>query len=427
MSTMRTLLFLLIIAGTTTAFSTGLDSRRKIATRNRSHRFYNAGALESMLHLSAFDMAHENSRQPTDTQLQSAPRRIARLEKFARLPVWPVWNGVFIFFVSKIFGEEVAAKLEDNIGGRVCPNFFQETDQTSPFIMLVHHRHTFAAWDILRYLQRTFFPEGFPAHPHRGFVTVTYILKGGFQHRDSLGVKQLYGAEERHSGKHTQWLTTGGGILHEEMFDMGFKNFFQPCDQELYQLWLNLPSKDKLTPPRIDLLGGDDETPCVKVTDTNGRSTETIVIAGQHGTKVSTAPIRSDLAILHVRMDPGTVWRHAVPTSHETVVLYMRRGSAEVKGTRVPPHYTAYLSTQGSDLTVRSSPSDGADFLLLAGQPLREPVAAQGSMVMNYPDEINVAYQDYQMGEMGRPWSEKLSDSEWAEHVKQNPSQYMVE
>jgi redox-sensitive bicupin YhaK (pirin superfamily) len=209
--------------------------------------------------------------------------------------------------------------------------------------------------------------------------------------------------------------------------DMDYKNFFQPCDQELYQLWLNLPARDKLAPPRIDLLGGDDETPCVKATDANGRSTETIVIAGQHGTKVSTAPIRSDLAILHVQMEPGTVWRHEIPTSHETVVLYMRRGSAEVEGTRVPPHYTAYLTTRGTTVIVRSSQDDGADFLMLAGQPLQEPVAAQGSMVMNYPDEINVAYNDYQMGKMGRPWSEKLTDEEWTEHVKQYPSQYLVQ
>lgn len=97
----------------------------------------------------------------------TSSRSIARLEKFSRLPVWPVWNGVFIFIVSKLFGEETAAKLEDAIGGRVCPNFFQ-SEQTSPFIMLVHHRHSFAPWDPLRFLQRTFFPEGFPAHPHRG-------------------------------------------------------------------------------------------------------------------------------------------------------------------------------------------------------------------------------------------------------------------
>ena len=94
----------------------------------------------------------------------SNSRSIARLEKFARLPVWPVWNGVFLFVVSKLLGQETAAKLEDAIGGRVCPNFFQ-SEQTSPFIMLVHHRHSFAPWDPLRYLQRSFFPRGVSCTP----------------------------------------------------------------------------------------------------------------------------------------------------------------------------------------------------------------------------------------------------------------------
>jgi len=120
----------------------------------------------------------------------ASPRRIESIERFARLPVWPVWNGVAIFVVSRLLGKDIAARLEDAIGGRVCPNFFNPPERTSPFIMLVHHRHSFAVWDPLRYIQRTFFPEGFPAHPHRGFITVTYFLRGGFLHRDSMGIKQ---------------------------------------------------------------------------------------------------------------------------------------------------------------------------------------------------------------------------------------------
>lgn len=266
--------------------------------------------------------------------------------------------------------------------------------------------------------------------------TVTYILKGGFRHRDSMGIKQLYGADKasdgksstsRYGGKHTQWLTTGGGMLHEEMFDMGEgNNFFQPADQELYQLWLNLPSQDKLMSPRIDLLGGPEDTPTV-VTNNNGKSTETIVIAGTHDGATSAAPIRSELAILHVKMEAGTTWQHEMPASHETVVLYVRRGAIEIEGERIPPHHTAYLSTQGASLTVVNAEDGGeADFLLLAGQPLREPVAAQGSMVMNTDSEINVAYDDYQRGLMGLPWSEQLSDEDWTAHVDKYPSRYSL-
>lgn len=383
----------------------------------RDHR--NGVALQSEVSVNQSSDSTERSTQLAS----SSPRRVARIEKFARLPVWPAWNGVFLFAISKILGEEVAAKLEDTIGGRVCPNFFQDADQTSPFIMLVHHCHSFGAFDPLRYFQRTFFPEGFPSHPHRGFITVTYILKGGFTHRDSLGIKQAYGAEERHGGKHTQWLMTGGGMLHEEMFDMGGAG---SSDQELYQLWLNVPGSDKMLPPSIKLLGGPDETPTVITKDaTTQQLTETIVIAGSHGGKTASVELLSDVSILHVKMEPGTTWKHELPPSHETAVIYMRQGSILMDDDeqRIPPHYTAYLAKQGQDLTVVAE-ENGADFLLLAGQPLREPVAAQGSMVMNSAYEIETAYADYQRGNMGFPWSEKLSDEDWVEHVKKFPSRY---
>ena len=105
---------------------------------------------------------------PTQTTSRDRRRRqVRRVQKYARLPVWPVWNGVFIWIVQKILGDETAARLEDAITGRVCPNFFEYTE-TSPFVMLVHHCHSFSPIDPLRFLQKSFFPEGFPAHPHRG-------------------------------------------------------------------------------------------------------------------------------------------------------------------------------------------------------------------------------------------------------------------
>lgn len=141
--------------------------------------------------INAYDQSPpQQQQQPLVVPSQ---RKIGRIEKFGRLPVWPVWQGVFLFFASKIVGPEIAAQWEDTIGGRVCPNFFS-AESTSPFVLLVHHRHAFMNWDPVRYIQKTFFPEGFPAHPHRGFVTVTYCLKGGMIHRDSLGIKMPYGA-----------------------------------------------------------------------------------------------------------------------------------------------------------------------------------------------------------------------------------------
>jgi len=374
-------------------------------------------------------------------------RKIANIEKFARLPVWPVWNGVFLFLLSKVAGQEIVAEWEQTgwFGGRVCPNFFNPPGSTSPFIMLVHHCHSFAMWDPVRYIQRSFFPEGFPAHPHRGFITVTYILQGGFKHRDSLGVKQRYGAsrhgQDKYNGKHTQWLMTGAGLLHEEMWDIECPSFIQPSRQELYQLWLNVPAKYKLNPPKVNLLGGQEETPTIlaysdgtlkSVTDNDSsRKTDsalqskTIVIAGKYGQHYASIETFSGVDIFHVVIEPGGTWKHSIPPHYSTGIIYMRLGSASVDGTTILPHHTAYLSRQGNELIVtNSSPTKTADFLLLAGEDLNEPVAAQGSMVMNSYDQINQAYQDYQQGRMGIPWSHELSDEKWREHLQKFPSIY---
>lgn len=373
-----------------------------------------------------------------------SPRAVARVEKFARLPVWPAWNGVALFLLSLVpgIGPSLAASLEDAVGGRVCPNFF-ESGATSPFVMLVHHRHSFAPWDPLRRFQSTFFPEGFPAHPHRGFITVTYVLKGGFRHRDSMGVKQYYGAQPRHGGRHTQWLTTGAGLLHEEMWDIapdgsdgdgkegawpGPLSSLQPSSQELYQLWLNVPAANKMDPPKVELLGGPDgSAPAVR-----GEGTETVVLAGDHGGRRGSVGLLSDLAILHVAMEAGSTWRHLLPASHQTAILYVRRGSVTVGATEVPAHHTAFLREDGADLTVvageggEGEGEGGADFLLLAGEPLGEPVAAQGSMVLNTPDQVSRAYEDYQALRMGAPWDEGLTDEGWREHVARYPSKYGI-
>ena len=240
-----------------------------------------------------------------------------------------------------------------------------------------------------------------------------------------MGVKQTYGAERRHKGKHTQWLHTGAGLLHEEMFDIepdegGMIPFLQPSSQELYQLWLNVPSSEKMTSPEVRLLGGEDGSAPVVEVD----GSKTVVVVGEHAGARSAAEPRSDVAVLHVTVEPGSVWMHDLPTSHGTVIMYMRVGSARVGDTSIPVHHTAYMEPRGSRLVVKADDFDGADFLLLAGEPLNEPVSAQGSMVMNYPDEINQAYEDYQVGMMGKPWDHKLTDDEWINHIQQNGSRY---
>ena len=365
-------------------------------------------------------------------------RRVAAVQKFTRLPVWPAWNGVLIWAIQKVFGDSVAARVEDQFTGRVCPNFF-DYDVTSPFIMLVHHCHSFAPGDPLRWFQRLFFPEGFPAHPHRGFVTLTYFLAGGFTHRDSMGVRQSYGASgQKH---HSQWLNTGAGVLHEEMFDLkatgSIGDRLSVSRQELYQLWINLPSSEKMKPPSTVLLG-QEHTPHVCDTNDSGRiRSTTLVLAGSFRGKSSAAPIASDMTLLHVQLFPPTTtdpsfgrWEVQLPSSFKTAMVYVRQGSlvdGSASGLVVPTHSTAYFERSNADfpIVLYNQGNEVADFMFLAGAPLNEPCAAQGSMVMNTYEEINKAYTDYQRGMFGRPWDHQISDHEWHDHVEKYPSQFL--
>jgi redox-sensitive bicupin YhaK (pirin superfamily) len=354
-------------------------------------------------------------------------RQVRRVEKFARLPVWPVWNGVFLWLVGNVLGAEAAAKLEHQITGRVCPNFFAYAE-TNPYVMLVHHCHSFSNADPLRFLQRTFFPEGFPAHPHRGFVTITYILHGGFVHRDSVGIRQSYGTLPHHRGKHTQWLTTGRGLLHEEMFDLtNSQGLLGNSRQELFQIWLNVPSRHKFDEPQSLLLGDSgDQTPLVEEDATS----TTRVIAGTYQNRTAAAPTRSDLALFHVTLHKqGASWTFDVPKSHQTLFIYVRQGSLSALNSTsqdftttatIPAHSTAYFTSTGDSLTVTATASSGADFMVLSGAPIPEPCVASGSMVMTSHREIEQAYSDYQMGQFGVPWDHTLSDEQWQRHVQQH-------
>jgi hypothetical protein len=264
-------------------------------------------------------------------------------------------------------------------------------------------------------------------------------LQGGFVHRDSVGIKQTYGAESHHQGKHTQWLMTGKGILHEEMFDL------RTSRQELYQIWLNIPANQKWNRPYSVLLGGEEETPAVVVTEhdddnnnnNNKKQSKTLILAGRYQEKTARVQLYSDMVLFHVTLDPCTSWMYEIPQSYATAFLYVRKGSlmttcvtttnpsaddvndVDIDPVLIPVHHTAYLDALGDTVELLAG-ADGADFLFLAGVPLREPCVASGSMVMTNSYEIDQAYADYQRGLLGMPWSEKLSDSEWMEHVRKH-------
>jgi len=254
-------------------------------------------------------------------------------------------------------------------------------------------------------------------------------------HRDSVGIKQSYGAETRHKGNHVQWLTAGAGIQHEEMWDViepdekDEGSLLWTSSQELYQIWLNLPAAHKMSAPNAQLLkahemdasSGESPPGTTPVITSNGSTTT--IVCGEHNGVKAQMECPTDAAILSIQINGKSTWKHTLPSSHETAILYVKKGSIEINEERIPPHYTAYLTPNGEQLTIKTLEGE-AEFLLLSGAPIREPVASQGSMVMNTEGEIQKAYMDFQRGFMGSPWSEKLTDEEWQQHVKDNPSMY---
>ncbi len=225
---------------------------------------------------------------------------------------------------------------------------------------------------------------GFPPHPHRGFETVTYLLAGCMQHRDSAGHAGIL----RAGG--VQWMTAGRGIEHSEMprQENGLLSGFQ--------LWVNLPAGQKMEPPRyqeyepeqIPLEQHDDGTAIRVIAGTTSGGTQGPV----H--QITAQPIYFDVTL------PADVrFEEAIPKGHNAFV-YLIEGELKIGDAAVESHILAVLS-DGTSLQADAG-ADGARFLLIAGKPFNEPVARSGPFVMNTPEEIQQAYSDYRRGDFGR-------------------------
>ncbi len=249
---------------------------------------------------------------------------------------------------------------------------------------------------------------GFPQHPHRGFETVTYVRRGFIDHADSLGATARFGEGD------TQWLTAGGGVVHSEMFPL--LDPAAPNPLELFQIWLNLPAENKLVPAHFTMFWTDD-IPTLTIGD-DASHVEVTVIAGElaHGdTRVTGPPpppdswasrADSDLAIWHIRVEPGASWTVPPADGPDTVrTLYVFAGTDLTIG----GHDEAFGVDTGivvsSDRAIALSSTGGVECLLLQGRPIMEPVARYGPFVMNTEQEIEQAFADYrETGFGGWPW-----------------------
>ena len=229
---------------------------------------------------------------------------------------------------------------------------------------------------------------GFPNHPHRGFETVTYMIAGRMRHRDSGGHEGLL----QNGG--VQWMTAGRGLVHTEMPEQ------EEGVMEGFQLWLNLPAKNKLCEPWYRDIQSD-EVP--ELTTTQGVLIR--VIAGRsHGTdgaiqREHTDPLYLDL---HFPNTDGTLFEQVIPATHNAFV-YVYRGGLEVlqgdETSNVPIKRMAILKNEGDGLVLRAQANTRA--ILIAGQPLNEPIAQYGPFVMNTREELVQAVDDFRAGLMG--------------------------
>jgi quercetin 2,3-dioxygenase len=244
---------------------------------------------------------------------------------------------------------------------------------------------------------------GFPQHPHRGFETVTIVRKGYIDHSDSLGATARFGSGD------VQWLTAGSGIVHCEMFPLLQRD--QPNPLELFQIWLNLPSKDKLVEPHFAMLW-DKQIPRRSFFDEQGRETNISVIAGRLADAVPPSPpphswasrADADVAIWSLRLAPGAIFTLPVALASTVRTLYFFRGtSLIVAGERL--NSLAAVQVR-SDVPVElENGTVETEILLLQGRPIAEPVAQHGPFVMNTRAEIQQAMLDYQRTRFGGwPW-----------------------
>lgn len=251
--------------------------------------------------------------------------------------------------------------------------------EMDPFIMLDYNsKYNFGPSEI---------PRGVGVHPHKGFETVTIAYKGKVAHGDSTGSGGVI-----HEGD-VQWMTAANGILHKEFHEKEWSK--KGGEFQMVQLWVNLPAKDKKSPPKYQNLSNKDITK-VSIADGNG---EVEVIAGEYNGYKGSATTFSPLHVYNVRLKRGAKTEFSFPAGYTTAML-MIEGSTKVNGNdTVPQDHFAMFKKEGETFTIEAL--EDATILVLSGQPLKEPIASYGPFVMNTQEEIREAIEEFNAGKFG--------------------------
>lgn len=224
---------------------------------------------------------------------------------------------------------------------------------------------------------------GFPSHPHRGFETVTYMLDGRMRHKDNHGNEGLL------TPGSVQWMTAGRGLVHSEMPEQ------ESGRMRGFQLWVNLPARDKMTAPKYQEFAPD-RIP--QVTPLAGVSVK--IIAGEvDGTQGPIAQPATDPVYLDITLDAGAAWDYVLPEGHN-VFAYVFEGELQIGAAdEARPVASQQMAVLGGGNALHlAAGSGGARLILVAGRPLREPVMRHGPFVMNTRQELMQAFVDFQEG-----------------------------
>jgi hypothetical protein len=224
---------------------------------------------------------------------------------------------------------------------------------------------------------------GFPDHPHRGFETVTYMIAGRMRHRDNAGHEGLL----ENGG--VQWMTAGRGVVHSEIPQQ------EEGVMEGFQLWLNLPGKDKMCAPWYRDFAAADLPRFV----TDAGVAVTVIAGASHGVSGAVAREATEPLYLDLHLPAGSRFAQALPPGHNAFV-YVYRGAVSIAGSAVPAQRMAILANDALADGVVIEAKGEARALLIAGRPLEEPIAQYGPFVMNTEQEIYQALNDFREGRL---------------------------
>lgn len=329
-----------------------------------------------------------------------------------------------VIHLSQTFKKTISENPPMNPVKKIIPLGFQ-WETIDPFLFCVHHEDKFPKGNQLmgpdtsfmkgRHMGDDFIIKdgfrmyhgktvpGFPGHPHRGFETITVVRQGYVDHADSMGAAGRYGNGD------VQWMTAGKGVQHSEMFPLLSTESENPM--ELFQIWLNLPKKNKMVEPHFKMLWREN-IPNLSVKDKNGKTTHIELIAGSVNEHNAPSPPpdswaadkNNQVMILNLKMEAGAEW--LLPKTEKGInrTLYFYEGEELLISETVISKYSGVSVEPEQDLQLKAGKTE-ISILVLQGRPIDEPVIQYGPFVMNTKEEINQAFEDYHKTQFGGwPW-----------------------